>query len=107
MNANGSQSAYTVLIADDNSDTVEMLSALVRIEGHQVIEAHCGAEALKQAQQLHRGGLVLDIGMPGLSGYEVASRIRREPWGQHAISIAYSGWCRMEDRERAIEAGFD
>jgi CheY-like chemotaxis protein len=107
MNANGSQSAYTVLIADDNRDTVETLSALVRFEGHQVIEAHCGAQALKQAQQLHPGVLVLDIGMPGRSGYEVASQIRREPWGQHAILIAYSGWCRMEDRERAIEAGFD
>ena len=45
MNANGSQSAYTVLIADDNRDTVETLSALVRFEGHQVIEAHCGAQA--------------------------------------------------------------
>jgi CheY-like chemotaxis protein len=87
MNANGSQSAYTVLIADDNRDTVETLSALVRFEGHQVIEAHCGAQALKQAQQLHPGVLVLDIGMPGRSGYEVASQIRREPWGQHAIRI--------------------
>jgi CheY-like chemotaxis protein len=108
MNPNGLQSAtYTVLIADDNRDTVETLSALLRIKGHHVIEARCGAEALEQGQQWRPRVLILDIGMPGPDGYEVARRIRREPWGHQAILIAYSGWCRTEDRQRALAAGFD
>jgi CheY-like chemotaxis protein len=107
MNPNGFQSAYTVLVADDNRDTVQTLSALLRIEGHHVIEAHCGAEALERSQQWHPRVLVLDIGMPGLNGYQVASRIRGEPWGHEATLIAYSGWCRTEDRQRALAAGFD
>jgi CheY-like chemotaxis protein len=107
MNPNGFQSAYTVLVADDNRDTVQTLSALLRIEGHHVIEAHCGTEALEQAQQWHPRVLVLDIGMPGLNGYQVAGRIRTEPWGHQATMIAYSGWCRMDDRQRAVAAGFD
>jgi CheY-like chemotaxis protein len=107
MNLNGSQSGYTELIADDHRETVETLSALLLFEGHHVVEAHCGAEALEQSQQLHPRVLVLDIGMPGLSGYQVASQIRPESWGQHAILIAYSGWCRTEDRHHAIAAGFD
>jgi CheY-like chemotaxis protein len=105
---NGLQSVtYTVLIADDNRDTVETLSALLRMEGHHVIEAHCGAEALDQGQQWQPRVLVLDIGMPRLDGYEVARQVRREPWGHQAILIAHSGWCRSEDRQRAVAAGFN
>jgi CheY-like chemotaxis protein len=107
MNPNSFQSAYTVLVADDNRDTVETLSALLRLGPHHVIEAHCGTEALELGQQWHPRVLVLDIGMPGLSGYQVASRIRSEPWGHHVTIIAYSGWCRAQDRQRAVAAGFD
>jgi CheY-like chemotaxis protein len=107
MNSNGLPSAYTVLVADDDRDTVETLSALLRIEGHHVIKAHCGAQALEQGQRWHPRVSVLDIGMLGINGYEVARRIRREPWGHKTILIAHTGWCRPEDRQRAAAAGFD
>jgi len=107
MNPNGTSSAYTVLVADDNRDTVESLSALLRIAGHHVIEAHCGAQALEQGQRWQPRVSVLDIGMPGINGYEVARLIRREPWGRESILIAHTGWCRPEDGQRAAAAGFD
>jgi CheY-like chemotaxis protein len=108
MTQNSVQSAtHTVLIADDNRDTVGTLSALLRMDDRHVIEARCGAEALEQGQQWHPRVLVLDIGMPRLDGYEVARRVRREPWGHQAILIAHSGWCRLEDMQRAVAAGFD
>jgi CheY-like chemotaxis protein len=107
MNRDRSPDAYTVLIADDDRDSLETLSALLRIEGHHVIEAACGTQALEQSQQLRPRVVVLDIGMPGLNGYEVAARIRQEPWGHEATLIAYSGWGRAEDRDRARAVGFD
>jgi two-component system CheB/CheR fusion protein len=51
--------------------------------------------------------LVLDIGMPGLNGYEVARRVRAEPWGRNALLIAATGWGQLSDREKAAHAGFD
>jgi CheY-like chemotaxis protein len=107
MIPDGSQSPYTLLIADDNRDTVATLSALVRIKDHQVIEAHDGAQALEQGQRWKPRVLVRDIGMRGLSGYQLASRIRGEPWGHRATLIAHAGCCRGEDRQRAVAAGID
>jgi CheY-like chemotaxis protein len=107
MNPNGFQSDYTVLIADDNRDTVEALSALLRIEAHHVIEAHCGPGGARAKPTMAPASISSNIGMPGLNGYEIASRIRRAPWVRQTILIAYSGWCRTEDRQRALTAGFD
>jgi CheY-like chemotaxis protein len=96
-----------VLIADDNVDALDSLSLLLELEGHEVHTARSGAEALDKAAQVRPDVAVLDIGMPGMNGYEVATRIRAEPWGRAMMLIALTGWGQSEDRARARDAGFD
>ena len=100
-------SARRVLLADDNRDGAESLSMLLELAGHEVHLAHSGAEALELAKQVRPDVAVLDIGMPELSGYEVAKRIRSEPWGAHMILIALTGWGQENDKRLAEAAGFD
>ncbi len=96
-----------ILIADDNRDAAETLGMVLNLSGHEVHLAHTGAEALEATLQFKPDVAILDIGMPDLSGYEVANRIRREPWGAHITLIALTGWGQDEDRRRAKAAGFD
>jgi len=99
--------AFTILVADDSEDAVESLAMLLELEGHQVVVAHDGNAALDAAERTRPHIAILDIGMPGATGYEVASRIRKAPWGQGMLLIAATGWGQEEDRRRAIAAGFD
>lgn len=96
-----------VLIADDNRDSAETLSALLRMEGHEVMVAHDGPQALSAFGDIRPDVVLLDIGMPGLSGYEVALRIRQRRGGALVKLIAITGWGQESDRERAFAAGFD
>lgn len=96
-----------VLIADDNSDAAESLAMLLRLDGHQICVAHDGEEALQLAEKERPGVMVLDIGMPGMNGYELASRIRQEAWGKHPLIVAATGWGQEDDKFRAIAAGFN
>ena len=96
-----------VLLADDNRDGAESLSMLLELSGHEVHVAHSGAQALEVANQIRPDVAVLDIGMPDLSGYEVAERIRREPWGAGITLIALTGWGQQDDKRRAEASGFD
>ena len=96
-----------VLIVDDNKDAAETLGMLLRLSGHEVHLAHTGAEALEVANRVRPEIAVLDIGMPDLSGYELAQRIRREAWGQKMKLIALTGWGQGDDKRRALAAGFD
>jgi signal transduction histidine kinase/ActR/RegA family two-component response regulator len=96
-----------ILIADDNRDAAESLSILLELAGHEVRVAHLGRTALSVAQVFRPDTALLDIGMPDLSGYEVAQDLRREPWGTGIQLIALTGWGQEEDRRRALEAGFD
>lgn len=96
-----------VLIADDNHDAAESLSMLLRLAGHEVQVAHLGRTALALARECRPDTAVLDIGMPDLSGYEVAQQLRREPWAAQLRLIALTGWGQDNDRRLAIEAGFD
>jgi signal transduction histidine kinase/CheY-like chemotaxis protein len=97
----------SVLIADDNEDGAEVMAMLLKQSGHRVHVAHTGTEAFACAS-LHRPDVaVLDIGMPGMSGYEVAQHIRGETWGQQMQLIAVTGWGQEDDKRRAEEAGFD
>jgi len=102
-----SRAQRVVLLADDNADAVEVLAELLRLHGHRVEVAHDGHEAARLAERLRPGVLVLDIGMPGLNGYEVARQVRAQPWGADALLIAATGWGQEEDRRKALEAGFD
>ena len=100
---------HRVLVADDNRDSAESLADLLRLDGYDVRIASSGPEALKIARAERIGMLILDIGMPGMTGYEVAERIRRDEVGadRHVLLIALTGWGRQEDIERAHAAGFD
>ncbi|MBC7434564.1 MAG: response regulator, partial [Bdellovibrionales bacterium] len=69
--------------------------------------AHDGAKAAELAMQLQPDVLILDIGMPGMTGYEVARHVRAQSWGNRALLIAATGWGQDEDRQRALQAGFD
>jgi PAS domain S-box-containing protein len=96
-----------VLIADDNRDCALSLAALLRLEGHEVTVAHDGPQALESFAAACPDVALLDIGMPGLSGYEVARRIRKAPGGAGVRLIAITGYGQEGDRERAFESGFD
>jgi signal transduction histidine kinase len=103
----GGQSSRRVLLADDNTDALDSLAMLFELAGHEVRKAADGAEALKAAAAWRPELALLDIGMPGLSGYDVARRIRAESWGAGMMLIAVSGWGQAEDRQRAEASGFD
>jgi PAS domain S-box-containing protein len=96
-----------VLVADDNRDAAESMGLLLEYGGHQVWRAYSGTEALEVALRERPEFLILDIGMPGLSGYEVAERVRAESWGKRATLVALTGWGQERDRRRAWAAGFD
>ncbi len=97
----------TILVADDNIDGAATLAAMLAAQGHRVEIAHDGLEAVALAQSLKPTVIVLDIGMPGLNGYEVCQRLRAMPWAEHATIVALSGWGQEDDRRRSREAGFD
>ena len=96
-----------ILIADDNQDGADALAIFLAMEGHELHAAHNGADALEMANSLRPDIAVLDIGMPGMTGYEVAERIRQEAWGKDMILIALTGWGQEDDKRRTIAAGFD
>ena len=96
-----------ILVADDNNDALESLATLLQLSGHEVYTASNGAVALESAEQHRPEVALLDIGMPKLDGYEVARRIRAQPWGQRITLVALTGWGQDSDRKRSQEAGFD
>ena len=103
----GSLPARRILVVDDNKDAVESLALLLVIGGQTVATARDGIEALSQFREFFPDVVVLDIGLPGLNGYEVARRIRSMESGRRAVLVALTGWGQDEDRRRTIEAGFD
>ena len=96
-----------VLVIDDNIDAAESLAELLRVSGHEAQAVHDGAEALVAARGLPPEVVFLDLGLPGMDGYEVARRLRAEPHLSGAVLVALSGWGNAEDRRRSREAGFD
>jgi len=96
-----------VLIADDNRDGAESLAMLLEGLGYKVRLAHTGVDALILAAQHRPHVAILDIGMPGKSGFEVAQQIRREAWGSQVTLIAVTGWGQEEYKRASQSAGFD
>ena len=97
-----------VLVVDDNIDAAESLSLLLRSDGHQTEMAHDGLTAVAATQRFAPHIVLLDIGLPGLNGYEAAMRMRlHTAEGARPTLVALTGWGQQEDRERAAEAGFD
>jgi signal transduction histidine kinase/ActR/RegA family two-component response regulator len=96
-----------VLVADDNRDAADTLSLLLEMSGYAVTVAHSGQEALKQLLMQPPDAAILDIGMPDMSGYEVARRFRQESGRADVFLLAVTGWGQQDDIARAKEAGFD
>jgi CheY-like chemotaxis protein len=97
----------SVLIVDDNEDAAISLSMVLEMEGHRVHVAFDGTSGFEAAQDNRPEVIILDIGLPDTNGYEVARRIRKEPWGVHVDLIALTGWGQEKDRQDAQAAGFD
>jgi signal transduction histidine kinase len=96
-----------VLIADDNVDFANSLLSILESLGQQVTVVHDGFAALEAAGRLMPDHIFLDIGMPGMNGYDVAERLRRQPATCDAVIVAITGWGQEKDRARARQAGFD
>jgi CheY-like chemotaxis protein len=96
-----------VLVVDDNDDAATSLAMLLRLMSHHVRVAHDGLTALEMAAEEPFEVVLLDIGMPGLNGLEVARRLREQPRGGSLILIALTGWGQEGDRRRSRQAGFD
>lgn len=96
-----------LLLADDNVDALWGMGQMLTLAGFSVETVHNGIDALRLAREQRPDAAVLDIGMPGLDGHEVARRIRAEPWGRDIVLIAATGWGQPADRAAALAAGFD
>jgi PAS domain S-box-containing protein len=95
------------LIVDDNVDATDSQAALLRKLGHEVETAFNGPAALEKARAFHPEVVLLDLGMPGMDGFEVARRLRAMPEGSGVLLVAQTGWGQEEDRRRTQAAGFD
>ncbi len=104
--ADGLQGAPRVLVVEDNPDGQGMLVSLLQALGLHVAWAADGAEALRQAQAFRPQLVLLDLGLPGMDGYEVARRLRADPRHAGTALVALTGWGAESDRRRSAEAGF-
>jgi len=96
-----------ILVADDSQDGADSLAFLLKAAGHEVFTAYEGRTAIDLAQEKRPDVVLLDIGMPEISGYDVARAIRREAWGRSMRLVALTGWGQAEHRRRSLEVGFD
>jgi two-component system CheB/CheR fusion protein len=101
------QKAARVLLVEDNPDAAESLTMLLELLGHRVRSVHDGVAALDAARANVPDVMLVDIGLPGIDGYEVARRVRRDPDLRHVVLVALTGYGREEDKQQAIAAGFD
>jgi CheY-like chemotaxis protein len=101
------QQSRRILVVDDNIDSANSLAMLLRMRGNDVLAAHDGFSALEIANKFAPEVVLLDIGMPGIDGLEVARQLRRMPNTKGAVLIAQTGWGQSEDQRRSVEAGFD
>ena len=96
-----------MLVVDDNVDTAKGMARLLTLSGHVVRIAYNGLDAIAVAREHRPEVVLLDIGLPGMDGYEVAARLRREECCKDAVIIAVSGYGEEEARRRSKESGFD
>jgi CheY-like chemotaxis protein/two-component sensor histidine kinase len=96
-----------ILVVDDNRDAADTLSRLLTFKGNETRVAHDGHQALIEAEDFKPEIVLLDIGLPKLSGHEVARKLRATSHGKDVVLVALTGWGQEEDRLRSKEAGFD
>jgi PAS domain S-box-containing protein len=99
--------ASRVVIIDDNQDAAKTMSMLVEQLGGSARTAHDAADGLAAVQAFQPDIVLLDIGMPGMDGYETCRRIRQQPSQRHIVVVAVTGWGQSQDKQRALDAGFD
>jgi len=103
----GTTTKRRLLVVDDNKDAAESMSMLLEMWGHEVAFAFDGPSALETAEQWQPEAVFLDIGLPGMDGYEVAERLRELPHAKDAVLIAITGYGQDDDRMRSRRAGID
>jgi CheY-like chemotaxis protein len=96
-----------VLVVDDNADLVQMLATVLEAAGHDVRKALDGRSAISVALSYRPHVVLLDLGMPGMDGVEVAAELRRHPELGKLRLVALTGWGQAHDRQRTEDAGFD
>jgi CheY-like chemotaxis protein len=96
-----------LMVVDDNRDAAETMSMLFELWGHEVVCAYDGRSALETAAKYRPDAVFLDIGLPGMDGYEIAERMRELPESGRTVLIAITGYGQEEDRRRSREAGID
>ena len=103
----GAGGALSILIAEDNEDAAATLEALLTMRGHAVEVCTSGPAAVEVARQRNPDVLLCDIGLPGMSGYDVARTLRSNPGSADITLIAITGYSEAQDRKAALAAGFD
>ena len=99
--------ARRVLLVDDNLDSLEAMTRLVTVLGHEAHVAHDGLEAISVAEQCRPDVILMDLGMPRMNGYDAACEIRARSWGGQVRLVAVTGWGQAANRQRTKAAGFD
>jgi len=96
-----------ILVVDDNADAAQTLALLLQADGHEVITAGDGAQALELAAAWKPEVALLDLGMPRMNGHALCRALRERQGGTDLLLIAVSGWGEPQDHQRSVEAGFD
>jgi CheY-like chemotaxis protein len=96
-----------ILVVDDNRDAADSLGVVLALHGMEARTAHDGYAALEALDEFRPSVILLDLGLPGIDGYEVAQRVRQHPHGRRATIIALTGWGQERDRRRSADAGMD
>jgi len=96
-----------ILVVDDNRDAATTLALLLSLEGHDTTVAYDGLEARDKARAWRPDVMILDLGLPGINGYDVCRAVRQDPAGADVLMVALTGWGQDTDQQRSAEAGFD
>ncbi|MGY6217337.1 response regulator [Methylolobus aquaticus] len=99
--------AYKVLIVDDNADAANSLAALMQIAGYETRVAYDGKQGIEVAASFRPEVLLLDLGMPGMNGYDACRHLREQDWGHDIFVVALTAWGQPGDRQKSAAAGFD
>ena len=107
MNQDLTRPRLRVLVVDDNRDNADSCTMVLQLDGHDVRTAYSGSEGLKIAAEFKPHAMLLDIVMPEMAGYEVARKVRAAAWGKDIVLVAITGHGQVEDRRKAMDAGFN
>jgi CheY-like chemotaxis protein len=106
-NTGNKHAGKRILVVDDNVDAAESAAEILRLLGNEVLVAHDGLAAVDAVEEWHPEIVLLDIGLPGIDGYEVAKRVRQTAYGKNVRLVALTGWGQDQDRQRTSDSGFD